>query len=458
MHPKKNRLLCIVHTDLTISASLSVLQTGSSDPNFIDPDVEEFANGSHFSDVLDDLSSPSFDHDEAVTPANSGFNSFGLVDQFSDDVADLPGSYLSNLGSWPPASIWQQSMGQDLDHLNWPFNPVPFFNFPLRTDSSYYHHQADERPDPLAQLGSLSPPRDSPVKRYDQLYPLSIRNNSGSKVHKRIQNPFENARPRHRDAESHRQQPYIARRSYRNLAQSLDPNLLQRKPAQDGLILEAEFAAAVGTPYDPLWIEHYGLDPSQITFSSSAMKFDKLFLEKVIKVGDKLVLIPEHTPDAESITPPLRNVATVLSITRCPQHFPTLHINSSSSPNEGLLISRCAGTKQLALALIKEDSRLSAITPSRAWKNFRLYRANVNLGTLWDVRLRYNLWIDQVDAWAVRNGQQRRHRRSPRGTNVVFQDGLFQKLVPGGGLVVCEDQHEFDAPRRREVRRRKSAA
>lgn len=389
-----------------------------------------------------------------------------------------------NLGSsWPPAAsiLWQQQQqqstgtGQDLNLLkNSPFNPVipSSFEFPLSTtDSSYYYHQDNQvgaaAPDPLAQFGLLSPPPggDSLVKRYDQLHDLSIGSNLGPKVqvHRRIQNPFENAhpRPRYRDAESHRQQqPNIARRSHRNLAQSLDPNLLlQRKPAQDGLILEAEFAAAVGTPYDLLWIEHYGLDPSQITFPSSAMKFDKLFLEKVIKVGDKLVLIPEHTPDAESITPPLRNVATVLSITRCPQHFPNLLINScSSSPNEGLLIPRCAGTKQLALALIKEDSRLSAITPSRAWKHFRLYRANVNIGTLWDVRLRYNLWIDQVDAWAVRNGQQRRQRRSPRGTNVVFQDGLFQKLVPGGGLVVCEDQHEFDAPRRQGVRRRKSVA
>lgn len=442
---------------MTISASLPVLQTDSSDPYFIDPDFEEFTNGSLFSDVLDDLSSPSFDPDEAVTPDDSGFKSFGL-DQFSDDVADLTGSYLSNLDSWPPAPLWQQSSGQDLNLLNSPFNPLPSFEFPLRIDSSCYHHQADEAPDPLAQFVSLSPPGDSPVKRYDQLHDLSIRNNLEPKEHRIIQNPFENARTRHRDAESHRQHPKIARRSDRNVAQSPDPNLLQQQPAQVGLILEAEFAAAASTPYDPLWIENYGLDPSQITFSSSAMKFDKLFLEKVIKVGDKLVLIPEHTPDADSITPPLRNVATVLSVTRCPQHFPNLHINSSSSPNGGLVIPRCAGTKQLALALIKEDSRLSAITPSRAWKHFRLYRANVNLGTLWDVRLRYNLWIDQVDAWAVRNGQQRRHRRRPRGTNVVFQDGLFQTLLPGGGLVVCEDQHAFDAPRRRGVGRRKSAA
>lgn len=442
---------------MNISASLPVLQTSSLDPYFIDPDFEEFANASLFSDILDDLSSPSFDPDEAVTPADSDFKSFGL-DQFPNDDADLPSSYLSNLDSWPPAPMWQQSSGQDLNLLNSPFNPLPSIEFPLRTDSSCYHHQTDEAPDPLAQFGSLSPPGESLVKRYDQPHDLSTRNNLGPKEHSRVQNPFENARPRHRDAEIHSQHPKIASRSYRNVSQSLDPKLLQQKPAQVGLILEAEFAAAAGTPYDPLWIEHYGLDPSQITFSSSAMKFDKLFLEKVIKVGDKLVLIPEHTPDAESITPPLRNVATVLSVTRCPQHFPNLLINSSSSPNGGLLIQRCVGTKQLALALIKEDSRLSAITPSRAWKHFRLYRANMNLGTLWDVRLRYNLWIDQVDAWAVRNGQQRRQRRRPRGTNVVFQDGLFQTLLPGGGLVVCEDQHAFDAPRRLGAGRRKSAA
>lgn len=423
-------------------------------------------NGNLFSDVLDDLSSPSFDPDEVVTPADSGFKNFGH-DQFSDDVAELPGSYLPNLSSWPPpAAIWQQSStGQDLNLLNSPFNPLPSLDFPPTTDSSYYHHQTDEAPDSLAQVGSLSPPRDSLAKRYDQNHDLSIRNNLESKESRRIQNPFENARPRHRHAESHRQQPNIAKHSYQNIAQSLDPALPQRQLAQDGLILEAEFAAAVNTPYDPLWIEHYGLDRSQIAFSPSAMKFDKLFLEKVIQVGDKLMLIPDHMPEVESIKPPLRNVATVLSVTRCPQHFPNLHINSSSSPNGRLLIPRCAGTKQLASALIKEDSRLSPVTPSRAWKHFRLYRANVNLGTLWDVRLRYNLWIDLVDAWAVRNHQPRRPRRSPRGTDVIFRDGLFQRPVPNGEMVVCEDQHAFDAPRRRArngstrgVGRRKSTA
>lgn len=449
---------------MTISASLSSLQTGSSDPYFIDPDFEEITNGSLLSDVLDDSSSRSVDPDEAVTPADSGFKNFGL-DQSSDDfVADLTGSYWSNIGSWPLATIWQQSSGQDLNLLNSPFSPLLSFDIPLRIDSSCYHHQADEAPDPLAQFGLLSPPGDSLVKRYDQPHELSIRNNLGPKEPRRSQNPFENARPRHRDAESYRHQHNIAKQSYRNLAQSLGPTLPRRQPAQDGLILEDEFAAAATTPYDPLWIEHYGLDPSQITFSPSAMKFDKLFLEKVIKVGDKLVLIPDHMPEAESIAPPLRNVATVLRIIRCPQHFPNLLINSSS-PNEHLLIPRCTGTKQLASALIKEDSRLSGVTPSRAWKHFRLYRGNVNLGTLWDVRLRYNLWIDQVDAWAVRNQQPRRPRRSPRGTDVVFRDGLFQRPVPGGGMVVCEDQHAFDAPRQRAgngsatgVGRRKSAA
>lgn len=436
---------------------------GSSDPYFIDPDFKETADSSLFSDFLEDLSSPSFDLNEAVTPTDSSFKNFGL-DQSSDDVTDLPGLYLSDLSSWPPAAIWGQSLGQDLNLLNSSFNPLLDFEIPLETVSSCYHHRTDEAPDPLAQFGSASTTENSLAKRYDQLHYLSIRNNLGPKEPGRFQNHLENARPRHRDAESHQQQPNIAKQSYQNLAQSLDPNLPQRQPAQGGLILETEFAAAVNTPYNPLWIEHYGLDPSQITFSPSAMKFDKLFLEKIIKVGDKLVLIPDHMPEAESITPPLRNVATVLSITRCPQHFPNLLIKSSSSPNGRLLIPRCAGTKQLASALIEEDSRLSAITPSRAWKHFRLYRANVNLGTLWNVRLRYNLWIDQVDAWAVRNKQPRRARRSPKGTDVVFRDGLFKRLVPGRGMVACEDQHAFDAPRQRArngsatgVGRRKSA-
>lgn len=70
-----------------------------------------------------------------------------------------------------------------------------------------------------------------------------------------------------------------------------------------------------------------------------------------------------------------------------------------------------------------------------------------------------------MDAWAVRNQQPRRARRSPRGSNVVFRDGLFRRLLPGGGMAVCEDQHAFDAPRQRARngsatggRRRKLAA
>lgn len=437
---------------------------GFSEPYFTNPDFKEIAKGSLFADVLEDSSSPSFGPDEAVTHTDSGFKNFGF-DQLAYDVADLPGSYSSNLSSsWPPATMWQQSSGQDLSLLNSPFNPLPSFEIPLRIDSSY-HPQADEAPDPLAQFLWPSPPGDSLAKRYDQLYGRSIRNNLRLKESRRVQNPCENARPRHRDAESHRQQPSIDKQSYQNLAQSLEPTRSQRYPAQDGLVLEAEFAAAVNTPYDPLWIEHNSLDPSQIAFSPSVMKFDKLFLEKVIQVGDKLVLIPDHMPEAGSIAPPLRNVATVLSIARCPQHFPNLLISSPSSPTGRLLIPRCAGTKQLVVALIKEDPRLSVITPSRAWKHFRLYRANVNLGTLWDVRQRYNLWIDQVDAWAVRNQQPRRARRSPRGSNVVFRDGLFRRLLPGGGMAVCEDQHAFDAPRQRARngsatggRRRKLAA
>lgn len=372
---------------------------------------------------------------------NSDFKYFG-PDQSSYEVADLPrpGSFSSNTSNWPLAAIWQQSSGQDLSLLNSPFDPFTFFEIPLRTDSGRDRHQADKVPDPLAQP---SQPGDNPAKGHDQLF---IRNNVGPRP---ILNPLENARPRYPDAEIHRQQPDINEQPFRNSAQSLDPTLPQRRTAQAGLILESEFAAAVKKPYNPLWIEYHGLNPSQITFSPSALKFDKLFLEKVITVGDKLVLIPDHTLEADSIVPPLRNVATVLSVTRCPQHFPNLVITSSSSPNGRLLIPRCAGTKQLAAALINEDSRLSIITPSRSWRNFRLYRANVNLGTLWDVRLRYNLWIDQVDAWAVRNHQPRRARRSPSGSNVVFRDGFFRRLVPGGGMVVCEDQHAFDAPRQR---------
>ena len=70
-----------------------------------------------------------------------------------------------------------------------------------------------------------------------------------------------------------------------------------------------------------------------------------------------------------------------------------------------------------------------------------------------------------MDAWAVRNQQPRRARRNPRGSNVIFRDGFFRMLVPGRGMVVCEDQHAFDASRQRARNgcttgggRRKSAA
>lgn len=82
---------------------------------------------------------------------------------------------------------------------------------------------------------------------------------------------------------------------------------LQEAAAADLLLTEDVLAAAVQLPYDPLWIENFGLDRSSFKIPRSTLKFEKLFLDNIIVVGDILVL-----GDAdEGITKNLRNTALV---------------------------------------------------------------------------------------------------------------------------------------------------
>lgn len=77
--------------------------------------------------------------------------------------------------------------------------------------------------------------------------------------------------------------------------------------AAELLLADDIFATAVQLPYDPLWIENLMLDRSSFKIPRSNLKFEKLFLDKIIVQGDILVL-----GDAdEGINKNLRNTALV---------------------------------------------------------------------------------------------------------------------------------------------------
>lgn len=56
------------------------------------------------------------------------------------------------------------------------------------------------------------------------------------------------------------------------------------------LLTDDDFATMVRLPYDPLWIDKRGIDRSSIIARGSILKFEKLFIDSVLMVGDLLVV------------------------------------------------------------------------------------------------------------------------------------------------------------------------
>lgn len=236
-------------------------------------------------------------------------------------------------------------------------------------------------------------------------------------------------------------------------------NTSQQDAASEPLLSNDQFLAAVQQPYDPLWIDNHGLDRSKLTIQRSNLKFEKLFLDSVLTVGDILVLGDMN----QGIQENLRNTALVggffffgnstnlsvltskqvIAVSKLSNWWPDLQMKSVKDPSGYRVLARCKGTQDLAKALVEEDDRLQSGF-SGAWKLVSLFRNGENLGTLAKIRDEYGFWIDQVDEWAASNNQRRRARRCPRGSGLLWHNSKFYQAMPDGSYEPLDDAYQLN--------------
>lgn len=243
------------------------------------------------------------------------------------------------------------------------------------------------------------------------------------------------------------EEPLVAERlwNFEKTLGNIDPDTATSEP----LLTNDTIAAAVQLPYDPFWIDVHKLDRAKFDIPRSNLKFEKLFLDNVLMVGDIFMLGDVD----EGMIQNLRNTALVgsfcfwyfcepiltcekvLQVCKASNWWPDLQIRTNKEPSGYRVLTRCKGTQELMKALIEEDHRLRS-GQNGAWKLVTLFRNGTNLGTLAKIREEYSFWIDQVDEWAARNKQRRRARRTGRGYGHTFRDS---ELVDGG----CQRDHIF---------------
>lgn len=91
--------------------------------------------------------------------------------------------------------------------------------------------------------------------------------------------------------------------NFKESNRNIDPETATSEP----LLTNDTIAAAVQLPYNPFWIDNHALDRARLDIQRSNLKFEKLFLDKVLIVGDILVL----GDFGEGMTHSLRNTALV---------------------------------------------------------------------------------------------------------------------------------------------------
>ena len=85
-----------------------------------------------------------------------------------------------------------------------------------------------------------------------------------------------------------------------------------------------------------------------------------------------------------------------------------------------------SGPQHLENKIREIDGRVHKAANGNAWKCFRVFRQNQDLGLIWDLREKFHLQRLEEDEQALRTGQSNRTRRAPvkrkRPTTNVKQD------------------------------------
>lgn len=197
--------------------------------------------------------------------------------------------------------------------------------------------------------------------------------------------------------------------------------------------------------YDPLWVQHAGVELDSVFKSYSKMKFEQLFIDGVIQKGDRLVVnyntafslafdkekhfatLTVRAPEPLTLILDLPSLTDISTLTSAKQHtgfskpaphlklparfYPDLVLTLSSHPTHTSAITACSGMQ----AILKAFNKIDVSGPDMASNMstaLNVWRGNQDLGTFLYVRQAYHAWRIKMDAenptWRPRKGNVRK--------------------------------------------------
>ena len=214
--------------------------------------------------------------------------------------------------------------------------------------------------------------------------------------------------------------------------------------------------------YDPLWVQHNNVDPAAVENLQSSMKFDTLFTNGVIKIGDILTFQVLFNTNGQDIKTeahlevgrrPLlvgRSSCSpnqVIGSSKSPSplsKFPDLSVTLLSDPSRQYPPAKtCGGTKAM-IEHLETTCNMQVIKP--AWRDIQVFRGQQALGDLWWVKQAFHLWRDRKDQEAQETGRffrTRRPRREKGASGVVVHRKGRMGVFQGGVFVPDPDQARF---------------
>ena len=205
------------------------------------------------------------------------------------------------------------------------------------------------------------------------------------------------------------------------------------------------------TDYDPLWVQQNNIDPAMVEKFPSRMKFDTLFTQDVIKMGDILSFQVSVCANGQDVATeahlkvkpyllPAGHLSClsnqIIGISRHPrrQRFPDLSVTLFDDPSRRYpTLNACNGTTVMIEHL---QTACNMTVLKSAWQDIQVFRGPQALGNLWWVKQAFHLWRDSKDQEAQETGQRFRQRRTSRAKGisggVVHHNGKFGvwKFVP----------------------------
>lgn len=212
------------------------------------------------------------------------------------------------------------------------------------------------------------------------------------------------------------------------------------------------------TDYDPLWVQHNNVDTTLVENFRSGMKFDTLFSQEVIKMGDILTFQVSVSANAQHIETeahlkvrlwrlPVGHLSCLTNqiisgSNCCPRGwFPDLSATlPSDTSRQYPTLKACTGTTAM-IEYLRTSCNMPILKPT--WHDIQVYRGQEALGNMWWVKQVFHLWRDRKDQEAQETGQFFRTRLPPRtkrgSGGVVHHNGRFG-VWEDGNFVPDPDQ------------------